>query len=181
MLEFDALPLVGVGPVNFGMSRREVRRVLADLGQRKALKRGPNTDCFFKNAFQVHYSSDDAVEFIETASESLFRVLFHGQCLHELIADEAVKFVSKFGEYDRTTANSGTATSFRRCKFLCGAQCCLKGLMTRWAGTLRRLVSGRLDTSTRRRNYIRYGKICRCMAVRCSFEKRASLSCEESA
>ncbi len=112
MLEFDALPLVGVGPVNFGMSRREVRRVLADLGQRKALKRGPNTDCFFKNAFQVHYSSDDAVEFIETASESLFRVLFHGQCLHELIADEAVKFVSKFGEYDRNDRELGYSYVF---------------------------------------------------------------------
>jgi hypothetical protein len=101
MQVFTMQPLVGVGPIKFGMTRSEVRDILADLGQPKSALRPPDTDCFFENAIQVSYDGDGRVEFIETAASSDFRVLFHGSALHEMPAEDAVRLVSQLAEYDK--------------------------------------------------------------------------------
>jgi hypothetical protein len=101
MLTFSIRPLVGMDPIKFGMVRSEVRNILADLGQPKATLRPPNTDCFFRNAFQVSYGEDGRVEFIETAASTDFRVQFHGCSLHEMPAEDVVRLVLEFAEYDK--------------------------------------------------------------------------------
>lgn len=107
MREFTIEPLVGVGPITFGMTRNEAKAALARMGQRKAVARSRNTDCYFRNAFQVSYDRDDRVEFIETAQSTAFQVLFHGKTLHDLPAEEAVQFVSQFAKYDRKRPEQG--------------------------------------------------------------------------
>jgi hypothetical protein len=112
MLTFTMWPLVGIGPIKFGMTRSEVRGILADLGQPKATLRSPNTDCFFQNAFQVSYDEDGRVEFIETAASSDFQVLFHDSSLHEMTAEDAVQLVSQFAEYDKNHPEQGYSYIF---------------------------------------------------------------------
>jgi hypothetical protein len=112
MLVFTMQPLVGVGPINFGMTRSEVRGTLANLGQPKAVLRSPNTDCFFQNAFQVSYDDDGRVEFIETAASSEFRVILHGHSLHEIPATDAIRLVSQFAECDRNDPEKGYSYIF---------------------------------------------------------------------
>jgi len=112
MLTFTMQPLVGIGPIKLGMTRSEVRDILADLGQPKARLRPPNTDCYFRSAFQVSYDDDGRVEFIETAASTDFRVLFHGSSLHEMPAEDAVRLVSEFAEYDKDRPEQGYSYIF---------------------------------------------------------------------
>jgi hypothetical protein len=112
MLTFTMQPLVGIGSIRFGMTRSEVRDILADLGQFKASLRPPKTDCYFRSAFQVSYDDDERVEFIETAGSTDFRVLFHGSSLHEMYAEDVVRLVSQFAEYGKDRAEQGYSFIF---------------------------------------------------------------------
>ena len=112
MLVFTMQPLVGIGPIKFGMTRSEVQDILADLGQPKARLRPPNTDCFFRSAFQVSYDENGRVEFIETAASNDFRVLFHSFSLHGMTAEDAVRLVAQFAEYDRDHPERGYSYIF---------------------------------------------------------------------
>jgi hypothetical protein len=112
VLVFTMEPLVGIGPIKLGMARSEVRYILAGLGQPEAALRPPNTDCFFQYAFHVSYDQDGRVEFIETMTSTEFRVLFHGSSLQETLAQEAVRHVSQFAEYDREDPELGCSYIF---------------------------------------------------------------------
>jgi hypothetical protein len=112
MLVFNIESLIGIGPIKFGQTRSEVQAILADLGQPEAALRPPNTDCFFQNAFQVSYDEDGRVAFIEAAPSSAFRVQFHSSSLHEMPADDAVRLVSQFAEYDRNDPDKGYSYIF---------------------------------------------------------------------
>jgi hypothetical protein len=112
MMEFTIDPLVGVGPIKFGQTRREVQAILAGLGEPKAVLRNPNTDCFFHNAFQVSYDDENRVEFIQAADSDEFQFLFRDESLHEMPAEEAVRFLSQFAEYDRDDPEKGYSYIF---------------------------------------------------------------------
>ena len=112
MLVFTMEPFVGIGPIKFGITRSEVRDILANLGQPDASLRPPNKDCFFQNTFQVSYDEDGRVEFIETAASNDFQVLFRGSCLHDMLAEDAVRLVSQFAEYDRDDPELGYSYIF---------------------------------------------------------------------
>src|SRR6266851_1498364 len=112
MMKFPIDPLVGVGPIKFGQTRREVQAILAGLGEPKAELRSPNTDCFFKNAFQVSYDDENRVEFIEAADSDEFQLLFGGESLHQMPTHEAVLFVSQFADYDRNDPEKGYSYVF---------------------------------------------------------------------
>ena len=116
MHTFTIQPLVGIGPIKFGMSRNEVQAILAEFGQTQTVLRPPNTDCYFQNAFQVSYDEAGEVEFIEFASSSDVRILFHEASLHELTAEDAVRFVSQFADYDKNHRDQGFTYIFPACQ-----------------------------------------------------------------
>ncbi|MCA8993088.1 MAG: hypothetical protein KDA88_13950 [Planctomycetaceae bacterium] len=106
MKTFEIEPLKGVGPVRFGMSRDEVRKL---LGTPDSVN--DNRE-WFLDGFAVDYDSTGKVEFVEFAISSKFRVAFKGKCLHEMYADDAVAFVSEFAPYDATDPELGYTYMF---------------------------------------------------------------------
>jgi hypothetical protein len=93
--EFEIKPLVGIGPVQIGMGRAEVRAILTRIGGGEMRLRSPECDTFFESSFQVHYDSEDSVEFIETASHPAFRTMFDRHALHEMPVEAVVELTSK--------------------------------------------------------------------------------------
>jgi hypothetical protein len=112
MFAFFIEPLVGVGPIKFGQTRSDVRAVMSDLGQPQARLRSAKTDCFFGSALQVSYDQDERVEFVESARSEAFQFLFHGEALHEMPAEDAVRFVSGFAAYYSGRAAKGYSYIF---------------------------------------------------------------------
>ncbi len=95
MQEFQILPHKGVGPIRLGMSRREVHEVFGEPQFSHNNREG------FLDGFMVDFTQDEKVEFIELAKSQQFRAIFEDKCLHEILADEAVAHVSRFGTYDQ--------------------------------------------------------------------------------
>jgi hypothetical protein len=94
MESYDVKPHMGVGPIELLMPRAEVHRIFGDpkwvRHEREA----------FLEGFFVDFDPAGHVELIELGKSRHFRALFHGVCLHEVPAEEAVSFVSRYGEYD---------------------------------------------------------------------------------
>ena len=109
-------PLVGVGPVRFGMSPEEVRRVLLEPPQsfRKTPTSRYKTDGFFQNAFQVFYGGDrPTVEFIELSGGSAVRPFYRDLNVLATPADEVVAFISRHAPFD--TSDSEIPYSYTFC------------------------------------------------------------------
>ena len=66
----------------------------------------------FLDGFFVNFDSAGRIEIIELAKSPLFRATFHGECLHELPAKEAVTFVSQYGHFDDTDKELGYSYVF---------------------------------------------------------------------
>ena len=100
MHAFEIRPLVGIGPLVFGMGRDEARALLDRLGGGPCLLRTftmPDTlpaDTFFHSAFQVFYDETERVEFIECSREESFSATLEGKELLEMLADDAVDFLA---------------------------------------------------------------------------------------
>ena len=112
MITFNVIPLVGVGPVHFGMSRQEVRDAL-DVPVLSFTK-GPSpttpVDAFLENAFQVFYDEDDYVGFIELSRSGPFTVLYKGTSIFETTAEELLEIASRDTNDDKDRA--GTRLQF---------------------------------------------------------------------
>lgn len=94
-MTFEIKPLVGIGPIQFGMTQDEVRDILTRLGGGQMKPRSPGCDTYFDAAFQVSFDTEGRTEFIETARHLAFPILFDGHALHELPAEMVVELVSK--------------------------------------------------------------------------------------
>lgn len=106
MFNFEIIPKSGVGPIWLGMPRREVRAVLGEPQFSRE-----NKDRFL-SGFHVHYDESQFVEFIELARSEQFTTSFHGKCLHSIPGDEAVVFVSQFGNVDSENSEVGYSFIF---------------------------------------------------------------------
>ena len=107
MIEYDVVPHKGVGPISLGMSRDEVH---AEFGKPEFASHD-NREGFHKG-FLVDYNAAGRVEFIELAKSQQFRALFNGVCLHELLADDAVAFVQRYGQYNENDPELGHSYCF---------------------------------------------------------------------
>ncbi|MGC4113854.1 MAG: hypothetical protein QM765_04205 [Myxococcales bacterium] len=84
------------------MTRAEVHQVLG-----KPQRSGREEREAFLGGFFVHYDSAGRVEFVELARSPDFRAQFHGVCLHEVLAEEAVELVEEYDEFDETQPEPG--------------------------------------------------------------------------
>lgn len=89
-MEFHIDPHRGIGPVAFGMTPAEVRREMQHAPRAK----GPRSDCYFGNSFQVSYG-EDGVEFIEVASSIEAVVLFDIVDVFDTPADELLAAIAR--------------------------------------------------------------------------------------
>src|SRR5262245_30939566 len=103
MHDFTLQPLLGVGPIRFGMSPDAVRRAMTESPRsfRKTPKSRYETDVFFQNAFQVFYGGDQpAVEFIELSRGLAVRAFYHDLDVFATPADEVLEFISRDAAFD---------------------------------------------------------------------------------
>ena len=83
MQEFQVIPHRSIGPIQLGMGRDEVRRILGEPSSIEAANekwgiQWPDRDFFFNNGFQVTYDSELKAVHIEAAAESAYIVTFDG-------------------------------------------------------------------------------------------------------
>jgi hypothetical protein len=118
MQSFQIQPGIGVGPVKLGMTRQEVHDALGKPDWSRDEREG------FLGGFFVDFDQSGRVEFIELAKSKQFKALFEHKCLHEVPADDAILFVSKFDKFDETNRELGHTYIF------------LKLQMSLWRGTM---------------------------------------------
>jgi len=104
--EFQIIPHKGVGPIEFWMSREEVQTIFGEP------QFSHDNREMFLGGFIVHFNGYGKVEFIALGKSPQFRAIFEDKCLHEMLADEAVAYVSKFGEYDQNDHELGYSYIF---------------------------------------------------------------------
>jgi hypothetical protein len=105
-MKFQIEPGIGVGPVKLGMSKDAVH---AALGIPKSSRDGREG---FLDGFFVDFDDAGFVEFIELAKSGDFTALFEGVSLHDLAADEAVQFVSRFDQFSNNNREHGYSFIF---------------------------------------------------------------------
>lgn len=98
--DFTIEPHVGVGPVRFGMSRDEVRDEMDRIGERRPIRKGAETTCYFGASFQVSFGDAGLVDFIELASSIDAEVGFAGIDLFDTPADELLAVVGRLDAFD---------------------------------------------------------------------------------
>ena len=84
------------------MTRDEVHSLLGTPKTTRGLRREG-----FLGGFYVDYDDEGTVEFIEMAKSDQFLSSYQGVCLHRVTADEAVKFVSCFDQFDENNPERG--------------------------------------------------------------------------
>jgi hypothetical protein len=79
MRAFEVRPLEGVAPVAFGMSRAASRQAMGEpFHSFRKVESGPWVDAYFDNSFQIFFSRQDIVEFIELSSHADSSVILMG-------------------------------------------------------------------------------------------------------
>ena len=107
MYQFEIKPGLGVGPVRLSSHREDVRSALGEPEHCVDARE------FYQSGLIVNYDSNDRVEFIEMAESELFRAIFRGVDLHRGQAQEALKHVGSFADYDRSDPQLGHSYVFQ--------------------------------------------------------------------
>ncbi|MBC3861508.1 hypothetical protein H8K32_05290 [Undibacterium jejuense] len=103
---FEIVPTFGIGQIQFGMSRHEVRSALG------APEFSHDCQDGFLSGFHVSYDPAGLVEFIELAKSDKFFTSFHDKSLNSLKADQTVAFVSEFDDADISAPEFGHSFIF---------------------------------------------------------------------
>ena len=118
-VEYHVVPLVGIGPIRFGMSRSEVR---ATFGTPEYVEHAherfgihfPEKDCFFESCPQVRYDEKEEVEDIQFSGHPAFTVLFDSVPVHDSKVEAVAHAVSERAELDRRDSEFPYTYSFPR-------------------------------------------------------------------
>ncbi|MGB8698964.1 MAG: hypothetical protein WCD18_06070 [Thermosynechococcaceae cyanobacterium] len=97
-MEFAIEPHRGIGPISFGMSRKEVSTALARVGGGRPDARNEQTDCYFGTAFQVSFGDGGKADFIEVASSFDAVVLLNGLDVFDTPARRLLAFVNRLDQ-----------------------------------------------------------------------------------
>ncbi len=99
-MQFIIKPHRGIGPIAFGMSREEVVAAMSGIGGGLPVSRSKDTDCFFRNAFQVSFGDAGRADFIEVTSALSVEVVFNGIDIFDIPADELLALIQEYDEPD---------------------------------------------------------------------------------
>lgn len=111
MITYEIVPRVGVGPVKFGMTRDEVRRVMRT--PHESFRKGDAEVDAFHGGFHVFFSDkSNRVEFIELCRGFDFIASYHGTKVFSTPADEMVALVSREAAFDPDDEELGYTYQF---------------------------------------------------------------------
>lgn len=107
--QFEAVPLVGFGPVHLGMSRAEVRRLLPEpVVSFARWQAEPNsTEAFLENAFQANYDAQGQAEYLELSRGGPFTVTYKGVDVFGTPAADIVELFSRDAAQDQSNPEAG--------------------------------------------------------------------------
>jgi hypothetical protein len=113
IVRYEVVPLRGVGPVIFGMTRLESREAMRQpfVSYRKTTGSTAMTDAYHQSSFQVYFDVDDRVEYIEL-SRFPVQALYKGVSVLELKAEEVVSLLTKDGQSDDSNPEQGYSYIF---------------------------------------------------------------------
>jgi hypothetical protein len=94
IIELSLEPLIGVGPIKFGMSRIAARAELQKLGIPLSSSE-ESLDYFYENAIQIEYTEHDRASFIGIASHKTLFPTYYGQDVFSLTAKEFFNLVAE--------------------------------------------------------------------------------------
>ena len=103
MMSWTLRPFAGVGPLSFGMNRKEVQDSLDATPRRIAKERDqPLVDQYGQKGVQAYFDRDDHLEFLELtpdAAVDLSGVPLLGRHLHSVLSDlEAIGHIGNIDE-----------------------------------------------------------------------------------
>ena len=107
MRHFEIEPNVGVGPIKLGMPKSEVKKVLGEPEFE-----GDGRAAYF-SGFMIDFDDSNHVEFVEVARSALIKVSYKGVILHDILASEAVEYLSNFDSYDINDPELGYSYVFK--------------------------------------------------------------------
>ena len=106
MTEYLLHPGVGIGPIHLGMTQAEVREGMPTPA--KPFTRGKtHVDAF--DSFQVNYSANGVVDFLEIAPNPGTRLLFEGR---DLLSTPMRELVALFSAHEPYTLRESTTYHF---------------------------------------------------------------------
>lgn len=97
---FNIEPHRGIGPVSFGMTREEVAKAMTAIRGGNPEKRNEETDCYFRNSFQVSFGNAGTADFIELASDKSFGAMLNGRDVFDMHADDLLAFLRTMEDPD---------------------------------------------------------------------------------
>ena len=107
MMNFEIIPKVGIGPIKLGMSRIEVEGIFGQPEHESNERIG------YYSGFMIDFDENHKVEFIELAKSNNFSATLNGVNLHEVSAIDAVNYVSKIDNFDKTEPEQGYSYIFK--------------------------------------------------------------------
>jgi hypothetical protein len=110
MTEYEVVPLEGIGEVRLGMNRKEVRKIMGENPETSG-SRG-QVDNYHQNGFQVFYTEEDTVEFIELLRESGFRATARGVNIFDTTAKEVLHLIARYSDYNQDDLELGYSYVF---------------------------------------------------------------------
>lgn len=107
-MNYEIKPLVGVGPINLGMSKAEVESHFGkpEFEEEKRV-------CYF-SSFMIDFDDDGKVEFIELGESEEYTTSLNGIDLHRVPAEDAVSIVGKSDKFDEDDPELGYSYIFKK-------------------------------------------------------------------
>ena len=110
--KYEVKPRSGVGAVALGMSRPDVRaRMPGEPVTFRKGSGGPDVDAWHEAGFQVFYSDDDTVEYIEL-NRGAVDAWFEGTAVFDVDADQLVEALRSRSPIDEDDAELGYSYVF---------------------------------------------------------------------
>lgn len=101
-IEYEVIPLQGVGPVKLGMSRKQVRSI---LGKKPEVDGA--TEYYHRNGLKIEYSEDQKVAFIEVSRDCGLVAIYQGKDVFNVKASQLIDFVCQSSRYDEDDEEFG--------------------------------------------------------------------------
>jgi hypothetical protein len=113
-MKFALVPLKSVGDIRIGMSRAEVRAVMAEEPKAflKTATSMRTTDGFLDLCVQVFYDTDDRAEYIELSRDPSIDPELDGIRVFQIPASELVKQLGRDADYDTDSEDDPTDVVF---------------------------------------------------------------------
>ncbi len=110
MKTYEVVPLEGIGEVKLGMSREEVRQIMGPNPDTSGARN--QVDNYHGGGFQIFYSKEGTVEFVELLRDSGFEAEAKGINVFEKSAQEVLDVICSYSDFNQDDLEVGYSYVF---------------------------------------------------------------------